>query len=550
MRKKILTLDDLVKFCEESKLYTFDAKETGKRLCVQMPATFEVAESDDTTLFASIQICHTGRNRNGSNLTETAANECMSTLAYKPLLANFCEVDGVRDFTSHDMEINDDGTINYLEHQIGCFTADEPYLQDDEKVQGRKNMFGRVAIPREYTDAADIIERKNGTKVSVELEIKKMSYDAKEKELVLESAEILGCTCLGADPETGKMVEEGMEGSHIQLEDFSFNEKPLVDEKLVEIVKATILEAFDNIQNSEKGGKTVKKQFDEAENPEVVEEEVTAEEKAEETVETPSEESGTDETPAEDGEPEGEEDAPNEEEVKEPTEEGAEEPTAEQAADESPVAEDISALLKMSVAVGENTREFSLSMDEKYMAISELVNDTYGSSDNDYFGVDIYDEDNYVIMMGWFSGKAYKQSFSREGDTFSLVGERVEVFAEWLTAEEQTKLGEMRSNYDAIAEKLAKYEAEPEKIAILNSDDYANLEGDEAFEALKEQANHFDLSVDEIKTTLDEMLLEYAKGHKVEFSQVTRSVGVKRIMPTSPKGKGKGKYGGVFNRAK
>lgn len=542
MRKKILTLDDLVKFCEESKLYSFDARETGKRLCVQMPATFEVADSDDTTLFASIQICHTGRNRNGSNLTEEAASECMSTLAYKPLLANFCEVDGVRDFTSHDMEINDDGTINYLEHQIGCFTADEPYLQDDEKVQGRKNMFGRVAIPREYTDAADIIERKNGTKVSVELEIKKMSYDAKEKELVLESAEILGCTCLGTNPETGKEVVEGMEDSHIQLEDFSFNEKPLVDEKLVEIVKATILEAFDNIQNSEKGGKPVaKKQYDVVVAPE---EEVATGETTEETVETPSEEEVTEEVSEEETE------AVAEETVAEETEAEAE-PVVETAEEESPVVESLADLLKLSVTVNGETKEFSMSLRDKMSALYSLVNDTYSEADNAWYDVEVFEEPAYVVMQDWFSGRAYKQAYSQNENSFALEGERVEVYAEWVTAEEQQKLDTMRANYDAIAEKLAKYEAEPEKISVLSSDDYANLEGDEAFESLKEQTNHFDLSVDEIKAKLDEMLLEYAKGHKVEFSQTRKTVSMRRVIPTAPmKANGKGTYGGVFNRNK
>jgi len=44
---------------------------------------------------------HTGKNRNGSNLTEEAAKNCLSSIAYKPLLADFCEIDGVEDFTSH-----------------------------------------------------------------------------------------------------------------------------------------------------------------------------------------------------------------------------------------------------------------------------------------------------------------------------------------------------------------------------------------------------------------------------------------------------------------
>ena len=121
-------------------------------------------------------------------------------------------------------------------------------------------------------------------------------------------------------------------------------------------------------------------------------------------------------------------------------------------------------------------------------------------------------------MHGWFSGKHFKQSYNLRKDVYSLKGDRVEVFATYLTADEQAQLDSMKQSYAETSEKLAKYEAEPEKIAILKSEDYANLSGNEAFEALKVQENHFDLSVEEVKSQCDAMLLEYAKGHKVEFS--------------------------------
>ena len=129
--KKILTLDDLVLFCERNNFKTFSSKDSGYDICVQVPATFESDEtmSDDSILFASVKAFHTGSNRNRSNLTEKAAKECMKNMAYKPVLANFCEIDGVRDFTAHDMEFNDDGSITYIEKQVGCFTADKPYFE-------------------------------------------------------------------------------------------------------------------------------------------------------------------------------------------------------------------------------------------------------------------------------------------------------------------------------------------------------------------------------------------------------------------------------------
>ena len=55
-----------------------------------------------------------------------------------------------------------------------------------------------AAIPEEYTKTADIIRAKGGTtKVSCELSIYSMSFNAKEKYLELEDFRFNGCTLLG-----------------------------------------------------------------------------------------------------------------------------------------------------------------------------------------------------------------------------------------------------------------------------------------------------------------------------------------------------------------
>lgn len=205
MNKKILTIENLIEFCEKQNFHDFNAKESGYQLCVQVPASFEKEDTtDDLMLFGNIKLLHSGRNKNKSNVTEDATKKCMSTIAYKPILANFTDVNGELDFTSHDFEISDDGNITYYEKQVGCFTADKPYMEQDPDHEDRKYVYAKCAIPRNYTAAADIIERKGGTKVSAELGINKMSYDSKEKELLLEDVVVLGATLLGVDPESGE----------------------------------------------------------------------------------------------------------------------------------------------------------------------------------------------------------------------------------------------------------------------------------------------------------------------------------------------------------
>jgi len=66
-------------------------------------------------LFADIILMHTNLNRNKSSLTEKAAKNCLSSIPYKPVLANFAEFDDGWDFTSHDIEIDKDGNYNYIE---------------------------------------------------------------------------------------------------------------------------------------------------------------------------------------------------------------------------------------------------------------------------------------------------------------------------------------------------------------------------------------------------------------------------------------------------
>lgn len=75
MRKSLLTIDDLVQFCLQNNITSFSEKEMGYSLRVQVPAIFEQEEDRGTMMFGKIKLMHTGRNRNGSFLTEDAAEK-------------------------------------------------------------------------------------------------------------------------------------------------------------------------------------------------------------------------------------------------------------------------------------------------------------------------------------------------------------------------------------------------------------------------------------------------------------------------------------------
>lgn len=514
MKKKLLTLDDLVQFCQSQKLYSFNSKESGYQLCVQTPATFKKDQEEDeesSLLYATVTVMHTGRNRNKSNVTVDAAKKAMKNMAYKPILANFAMTEsGELDFTSHDFTVNDDGEVEYQEHQIGCFTADDPYMEQDPDNEDRQYVYATCAIPKEYTAAADIIERKNGTKVSVELIVNSMEYNAADKELLLTDVEVSGLTCLGTDPETGREVQEGMEGARLDIADFSVEKNSVCFDRAIEIMQG-LKESLDNYitahAESMKGGNEMET-FDE--NVEVSEEEVVlAEEEtaAAEVAET------------EESEAESEETTPEEDSEEEEKQEFS------------------------------KTITYSVSVSEMLSALTNLVNETY-SGDGTYYMVDCYSDSKELIMIDMWSGTAYKQSYSVKKDVYSLKGDRVPVKAVYVTADEEAELDRMRGNYAEISDKLAKYEAEPEKMEILESADYSSISESDEFVAFKAQDAHFDLSVEEVRAKADEMLLNAAKQGKVDFAQAEqpkKEIGMKKL-PIDTKGKRSGRYGGLFNK--
>lgn len=594
--KKILTLDDLVNFCATHNMQRFSSEESGYKILVRVPSTFEEDEnnSNDSMLYAKIKLLHTNRNRNGSNVTEAAAKKCMDTIKYKPLLAAFCDIDGEKDFTTHEMEFTEDG-IEYIEKQVGCFTADKPSLEYD-KEKDRYYLYANAAIPREYTPAADIIERKNGTKVSAELFVNDMSFDTKSKELILNDIEIMGCTLLGKNPDTGEDIVEGMEGARLDIKDFSHELKYEQNDKLVELLEelSTKIDNISNfnikddnpIKNSEKGGNNEVKFEELLEKYGKTAEDVTFDysEMSDDELELAFKELFDLVDPGND---------PSEEqqEVSEPTDEeiagavataisaltDSSEPSAvEEAragydaltdgqkelissevlelltAQEERVAQGLSEddnhpkmsvemSIKMSASEEDDVKRYSVSLSDKIYALQTLVNDTYSESDNDWYYVDVFEEEKYVVMHGWT--KNYRQSFKVRNDVYSLVGDRVEVFAQYLTQDEIKKMDEMRSNYSSISDKLSKYESEPEKMEILESDDYKAIYNTAEYEALLEKDAHFDLTTEEVRAKADEILLSYAKAGNLNFSaEEDKKVGKK----TFAKKNKSGRYGSIF----
>ena len=540
-KKKLLTIDDLYSFyLEQNKTCKFSSEESGYQLSVQVPAYFEVSdEEDDTLLFCTVKLMHSGENRNHSNVTDEALTKAAKGLAYKPILANFMEYtdeetgETLKDFTSHDMVINDDGTATYLEKQVGCFTADEPYFEVEEET-GHNFLYGICAIPREYTDTCSIIERKNGTKISVELAVNSMEFDASKKVLNLTDVVILGATLLGKDPKTLKDVGEGMKNARLDIADFSTKNNSIfadyknqmieLQERLEKLETACFNKDQNNGQNnnSEEGGNNkdmdkfnelLSKYGKTAEDIDFEYEGLTDEEleaKFEEVFgEKKPEEDDNSDNNGSDGEPSDEGEGSSD--TEDDTDTGVKEDNACGGGSGSTKKKKKNA----EEPVEDMVRTFTVSHEDIRYALYNLL-DTVSMDDNDWYCItSVFDD--YFVYESWNGGKIFGQKYTKENDNVAFEGDRYELFREYITADEKAQLDDMRSNYSSIVEELNTYksaEVYADKMSVFDDEAYADyLETDE-FKALMSDESVNQYSKEELAEKADATLGKLVKKNR------------------------------------
>lgn len=539
MDKKYLTIDDLYNFFEEQgKDFVFNVTDQhDTQYVIDINARMSFAENEDPDLLpVHLQACHTGENVNHCYISDDSMNKALASLINKPILGFiYKDDDNEYQFRSHDMH-KENGEIVYDEVIVGYLPeSSNPHIKYDEE---KKKNFVEVDgyIVEKYTKAADILRREEYCQVSVEMAVNEMAYDAKTHILNITDFAFTGVTILGRF-EDGTEVQAGMAGSNITIREVSFEEQQAKIDELARQV-AEIQNSL-HIENSEKGGKESLMKFDELlEKYNKTAEDVTFEIEglSDEELEAKfAEEFGEAQTEDEEaGTPDSEEGGAAEAESE------ATVVVEEAEAPAEPVA-DITA----SITTGDNVATFGLSLDEKNRAIHELVNITYGEADNDYYFVDVFEDDGYVIMKSWCTERAFKQNIERNADQYSLVGDRVEVFSIWVTEEEKNSINTMRNSYDDMASKLQNYESESDKMNILNEDVYSKVRETEEFTKLAEFSTHFEMSVDEVRKKADSILLEESKREAIEFAAQNAQTTYKR---TPVESKSTGRYGNMFSK--
>ena len=568
MNKRYFTVEDLIQFCENKKMYNFSSveSESGKPLVVQSIQDFssaDIEETEDNKLFAKVRVCHTLLNRNGSYASEESMKEAMPSLKYAPLLANIHQLDdGSWDFHSHDyhMEEDEDGNeyVVYDEKQVGTFTADDPYLEYDKEMD-KTYVVARVAIPENYTKCADILREKKGTKVSCELAVYDCSYNAKEKYLQLDKFEFVGCTCLGSEKD-GTPIGEGMLGSKLTLEDFSEENNSLIkfNQKMIELQeRLDKLESscFNNTDDSKKGGDAGNmNKFEELlEKYNKTAEDVTFDyvELSDEELEAKFEEEFGDDAATTD-DPEDNSDGENndddvavvEDENGEDNGEGSEEPDGGEG--ESQTFENM-------------TRTFEISHDDIRYALYNLLGE-FEEIDNEwYYITSVFD--TYFVYESWDGGKIYGQKYSKDNDNVAFDGDRYVLHKEYITDDELAELNSMRANYTELKEfkeNVEKNELHAQREEIVNSEKYSVLaKTDEDgkfvnvdFAKLVSEMDNYSLA--ELETKIKVMHSDYVSSHATTFAE-------KEVKPkqkvlymansnSEKESKKKAPYGGIFEK--
>lgn len=545
INKRILTEDDLLRFCQEQKFTKFNSEDTGYQLALKVPTTFEIDNAVDDNhrgmMKLKIRIFHTGLNRNKSYVSKASAEKAMNTIADRPVLAAIHQLDdGTWDFKGHEVEIvkNDKGNeeLRYIESQVGSFSSTPAFWEHDDDLD-KDYVCAYAYVSENYTKTCEIIRAKQGTKNSCELFINDLSYNAKEKYLELNDFYVNGSTLLGSEDD-GTEIREGMEGSRADIVDFSVENNSIKydrDEKLIEVLENfnKTISNFDSKPNyvqekTKKGGNEGKmKKFEELlDKYGKTAEDVTFDY-------------------------EGMSDAELEEKFMEMF--------GSDNADQTGINSNNNVKEGGESQQYENlVRTYEISHEDVRYALYKLLA-PFEDADNEYYYIsNVYD--SYFVYEGYCVDKIYRQNYIKDEDSVEFEGERIELFRELLTASEKAELESMRSNYaelksfkDVTEDNARRAKKEDiinaKKYSVLSKKDSNGNYMNADFAELVASMN--DYSVEEFETKVKVLHSDFMAEHSsfaAKETQIEKPTASKKLF-TNPESKNTktSRYGKLFS---
>lgn len=526
MPKRLLFIEDLYDYYsnEYKKSTHFSSQESGEPLIVQVHGKINFEESDknkDGLLPVHLQACHTNLNVNNSNIEESVMLDALPSFSNRPILGYIHKVvtdenpDGQWEFYGHNCH-EENGELVYDEVPIGIIpescNAQLVYDKDKDKTYCEVDGY----IFEEYSRASEILKREGECSVSVELSIRELSYEAKQRYLNIEDFWFSGVTILGKN-EYGDEVKPGMTGSNIKLADFSADNNSLFtkyENKMIELQERLekLESTCSNIQLSKEGGndknmdkfnELLEKYGKTADDIDFEYEDMTDEELESkfEEVFGKLEENSTSKPSNDEGTDNGDESEENPE-VKEDNACGG----------------GSSGSKKKKKNSAENepmTRIYEISHDDIRYALYNLLS-SYEESDNDwYYITGVYD--SYFVYESWNGGKIYGQKYTKDNDNVAFDGERYTLHKEYLTDSEYTEIQNMRSNYSTVVNELNQYKYNEEfadKMTVFEDEAYTEyLETDE-FKTLMSKETVDKYSKEELAEKADATLGKFVKSTK------------------------------------
>lgn len=529
-KKRLLYIEDLYDFYSNKykRSTKFSAEKTGEPLVVQVHGRINFDESDknkDGLLPVHLQSCHTDLNVNGSNIKSSVMEAALPSFSNRPILGYIHKVttdenpEGQWEFYSHNMHEDENGDVVYDEYPIGIIpeSCNAQLVYDEEKKKTYCEVDGYIF--EEYSKAAEILQREEECSVSVELSIRELSYDAKQKFLNIEDFWFSGVTILGKTPQ-GNEVKPGMTGSNIKLADFSSKNNSLFEDyesKMVELqarIENLETACFNKEQNS--SVRTLSKEGGNKESMTKFEELLAKYNKTVEDVTFDYSELSDEELEAKFAEVFGEDNNTDGDNSGDNT---ANEPSNDNEGDGENTTEPEGTTDGDNEGEGQNfenmTKTFEISHDDIRYALYNLLS-SYEDADNEwYYITGVYD--SYFVYESWDGGKIYGQKYTKDNDNVSFDGERYNLHKEYLTDSEYTEIQDMRSNYSSVVEELNTYksaEVFADKMTVFDDEAYSEYLDTDEFKALMSEDSVNKYSKEELSEKADATLGKLVKKNK------------------------------------
>lgn len=529
-KKRLRYIEDLYDFYSNKykRSTKFSAEKTGEPLVVQVHGRINFDESNknkDGLLPVHLQSCHTDLNVNGSNIESSVMEAALPSFSNRPILGYIHKVttdenpEGQWEFYSHNMHEDENGDVVYDEYPIGIIpeSCNAQLVYDEEKKKTYCEVDGYIF--EEYSKAAEILQREEECSVSVELSIRELSYDAKQKFLNIEDFWFSGVTILGKTPR-GNEVKPGMTGSNIKLADFSSKNNSLFEDyesKMVELqarIENLETACFNKEQNS--SVRTLSKEGGNKESMTKFEKLLAKYNKTVEDVTFDYSELSDEELEAKFAEVFGEDNNTDGDNSGDNT---VNEPSNDNEGDEENTTEPEGTTDGDNEGEGQNfenmTKTFEISHDDIRYALYNLLS-SYEDADNEwYYITGVYD--SYFVYESWDGGKIYGQKYTKDNDNVSFDGERYNLHKEYLTDSEYTEIQDMRSNYSSVVEELNTYksaEVFADKMTVFDDEAYSEYLDTDEFKALMSEDSVNKYSKEELSEKADATLGKLVKKNK------------------------------------